>query len=284
MSAAPSALWPKYWDQDELDKQYNPRGTVPDLTPHLVEYRARTDAAKQRLTCHIGLAYGGTEPERLDVYPAGPGAPVFMFIHGGYWRALDAADSGFMAEAMVAHGICVVAVNYTLAPEASLDEIVRQCRAALAWVHAHIAEYGGDPARIHVSGSSAGGHLSAMLAAKSAPGAEFVHSVTLLSGLYDLTLLPQTHINGWIKLDAESALRNSPLYLLPREGLPIIGTYAPNETAEFKRQSEVYFAACTTIGCKVQTVAVPNTNHFDIVLALADAGSPLSLAVRAVIG
>ncbi|MFC7607643.1 alpha/beta hydrolase [Teichococcus aestuarii] len=118
-----------------LDREYNARATVPDIMPILAEYRARTEAAKAALPgARIGLPYGPTEPERLDIYPAAtPGpAPVFVFIHGGYWRLLDAADSGFMAPYLTAAGACVVAVNYALAPAATLDEIVRQCRAALA--------------------------------------------------------------------------------------------------------------------------------------------------------
>lgn len=230
-----------------------------------------------RIECHSAIPYGPTEPERLDVYPAGPNSPVFVFIHGGYWRALDSADSGFMAEAMAHAGICTVAVNYALAPGASLDEIVRQCRTALAWVHLHIAEHGGDPARIHVGGSSAGAHLAAMLAARR-DGT--VQGLTLLSGLYDLTRIPDTQVNGWMGLDAASALRNSPLWQLPLPGTRIVGSYAPSETDEFKRQSEVYFAACHAGGCIVTLIPVPGSNHFDIPFELARTGSGLHSAVR----
>ena len=290
MTVSSSGLWPLYWTQQELDRQYSARGTVVDIEPHIAAYRSLTQAAQARLPCSLNLSYGPSEPERLDVYPAatsGP-APVFVFVHGGYWRALDAADSGFMAEAMTKAGICVVAVNYTLAPHASLDEIVRQCRAALAWVHANIAKHGGDPDRIHIGGSSAGAHLTAMLGAPGWTQAaglpdDTVKSMTVLSGLYELAMLPRTHINAWMQMDAAAALRNSPLWQLPRAGVRIVGSYAPSETDEFKRQSEVYFAACHAAGCLVQVVPVPGSNHFDIPLALTDATSPLSVAVKGVI-
>lgn len=280
MTSLPGLL-PLYWDQTELDRQYNARATVPDVLPIMAEYRTRTLAVQAACACHLAIPFGPSEPERLDVYPAGPGAPVFVFIHGGYWRALDAADSGFTAAAMAQAGICTVAVNYTLSPLASLDEIVRQCRAALDWVHGHIAEYGGDPARIHVGGSSAGAHLAAMLAA--APERR-VQGLTLLSGLFDLTRIPDTHVNAWLQLDAAAAERNSPLWQLPPAGTRIVGSYAPNETDEFKRQSEVYFAACHAAGCDVTVVAVPGTSHFDLPFALADAASPLSQAVHRAMG
>ncbi len=291
MTIISPGLLPLYWDQAELDRQYSARGTVPDVLPIMAEYRARTQAVQARVACRRDIAYGPSEPERLDVYPAAAPAPapVFVFIHGGYWRALDAADSGFMAEAMTQAGICVVVLNYTLAPAASLDEIVRQCRAALVWVHTNIAGHGGDPARIHVGGSSAGAHLAAMLAApetaaKTGLPVDVVKGMTLLSGLYDLTHLPRTHINEWMRLDGPAAERNSPLWRLPRPGTRIVGSYAPSETDEFKRQSEVYLAACHAAGCPVVVVAVPGTNHFDIVFALEQPESALSQAVRAAMG
>lgn len=281
-------LLPLYWDQQELDRQYNARATVPDVTPILAEYRSRTEAVQGRVAHRAGIPYGPSEPERLDVYPAAASAsslaPVFLFVHGGYWRALDAADSGFMAEAMAGRGICTVVVNYALAPTVDLDEIVRQCRAALAWVQANIAAHGGDPARIHVGGSSAGAHLAAMLAVPGGGMEDAVAGLTLLSGLYDLTHLPRTHVNDWLRLDAAAAERNSPLWRLPRPGLPVVGSYAPSETDEFKRQSEVYLAACHAAGCRVELVPAPGTNHFDLPFQLADAASLLSRAVRAAMG
>jgi arylformamidase len=134
---------------------------------------------RAHLPCRLAVSYGASEPERLDIFPVatrGP-APIFVFIHGGYWRLLDSADSCFMAECFTQAGACVVAVNYALAPLVTLAEIVRQCRAAVAWVYAHAHEFGGDPKRIHVGGSSAGGHLAAMMLA---PGWEADFRTTLL--------------------------------------------------------------------------------------------------------
>lgn len=274
-------------DRAALDREYNARATVPDIMPILAEYRARTEAAKAALPgARIGLPYGPTEPERLDIYPAAtPGpAPVFVFIHGGYWRLLDAADSGFMAPYLTAAGACVVAVNYALAPAATLDEIVRQCRAALAWLHGNIGRFGGDPARIHAAGSSAGGHLAAMLAAGGDWPAPLglpprpVAGATLLSGLYALEPLRLCHVNDWMRLDAAAAARNSPA-LLPPPDMPVILSVADTETAEFKRQTQDFAAFCGG-----ETVAAPaGSNHFDIVFQLC-ADTPLSRAVLRAMG
>jgi arylformamidase len=278
-------------DRAELDRQYNARATVPDIGPIVAEYRSRTEAARRGQPCRLNIPYGPTADERLDVFPAageGP-APVFLFIHGGYWRLLDAADSGFMAPAFRRGGACTVAVNYALAPGAGLDEIVRQCRAALAWVHAHIAEFGGDPARIHVSGSSAGAHLAAMLLAGGDWPAGFglpprpVAGATLLSGLFELEPLRLCHVNDWMSLDGEMAARNSPLLLPPpAAGMPVVLSVAESETAEFKRQTLDQAAFYAGAGCGSRLVPAPaRSNHFDIVFELCSTASPLFRAVSA---
>ncbi|MCQ4161101.1 alpha/beta hydrolase [Roseomonas sp. GC11] len=276
-------------DRATLDREYNARATVPDIGPIIAEYRGRTDHARATLACHLDIPYGPTGAERLDVYPAAtPGpAPVFVFIHGGYWRLLDAADSGFMAPYMTARGVCVVAVNYALAPGVTLDEITRQCRAALAWIHANIARHGGDPARIHVSGSSAGGHLAGMLIAGGDWPAAFglpprpVAGATLLSGLFDLEPIRLCHVNDWMALDEAAAQRNSPLLLPPPAPIPVVHSVADTETAEFKRQTHDHAAFCALAGCPTHTVvAPPGSNHFDIVFQLCD-DTPLSRATLA---
>ena len=277
-------------DAATLDREYNARATTPDVLEILAEYRARTDAAKAVLPWST-QAYGPSEPERLDIYPAGAGpAPVLVFIHGGYWRALDAADSGSMAPAFVAAGACVVSVNYTLAPAASLDRIVEECRRALAWVHGNIARFGGDPARIHVAGSSAGGHLSAMLLA---PGWQAglglperpLAGATLLSGLFDLTPLPHTHINAWMALDAAAAARNSPALLPLPTGFPVVLAHGDTETSAFKRQTMEFAAALRDAGCAAEVVPPrPGSNHFDLVFDFGEPGNALHQATRRVMG
>jgi arylformamidase len=281
----------RYYDQAELERQLNARATVPDIMPILARYASESARMRAQLPCRLSVPCGASEPERLDIFPAATGgpSPIFVFLHGGYWRLLDSADSCFMAECLTRAGACVVAVNYALAPHITLAEIVWQCRAAVAWVHKHALEFGGDPARIHVSGSSAGGHLAAMLLA---PGWEsefgvpngLVAGATLLSGLYDLEPVRLGHPNEWLKLGAADVAALSPLLHLPERAVPVIVSYAPSETDEFKRQSEAYMAAAMARGCPVRFVPMPDTSHYDIVFGLADPENPLAQTVIEVMG
>src|SRR5690606_2179300 len=101
----------------------------------------------------------------LDIYPAGPGSPLFVWIHGGYWRSSCKEDNAFVAPALNSAGISVACIGYSLAPAVTLDEIVRQTRTAIAWLARHAGDYGADTRRLHVGGHSAGGHLTGMLLA-----------------------------------------------------------------------------------------------------------------------
>jgi arylformamidase len=281
----------RYYDQAELERQLNARATVPDITPILARYASESARMRARLPCQLSVSYGASEPERLDVFPAamtGP-APIFVFLHGGFWRLLGSADSSFMAECLTRAGACVVAVNYALAPHVTLAEIVRQCRAAVAWLYAHAREFGGDPMRIHVGGSSAGAHLAAMILAPGWQAAlgvpdNLVAGATLLSGIYDLEPVRLGHPNEWLKLGAGDVLALSPLLHLPERAVPIVVSYAPSETDEFKRQSEVYMAAVMARGCPVRFVPMPGTSHFDMVFGLADPQSPLAQATIETMG
>ncbi len=280
----------RYWDQAELNRQMSARGTVPDITPMMEAYARESAAMRDALPCELNVAFGPTPAERLDFFPAtNTGAPISVFIHGGYWRMLDAADSTFMARTFVEAGAAVVALNYALAPTVSVEEIVRQCRAGLAWVYKNAARMNGDAARIHVSGSSAGGHLGAMML--SSGWAQdyglpegFVQSASLLSGLFDLEPVQLSNCNEWLNLDAASAARMSPQSHLPARPMPLLISYAPNETEEFKRQSECYAAACRAIGCEVEIICETSTNHFDLPLRFIDRNAALTKAALRVMG
>ena len=281
----------RYYDQAELERQLNARATVPDITPILARYASESARMRARLSCRLAVSYGASEPERLDIFPAATSelSPIFVFIHGGYWRLLDSADSCFMAEHLTQASACVVAVNYALAPFVTLAEITRQCCAAVAWVHGHAREFGGDPARIHVCGSSAGGHLAAMMLV---PGWEpdfgapnnLVAGATLLSGLYDLEPVRLGHPNEWLKLSATDVAMLSPLLHMPERAVPLVVSYAPSETVEFKRQSETYMAAAIARCCPVRFIAMPDTNHYDILFGLANRETPLANAVLETMG
>ncbi|SFC05897.1 arylformamidase [Polaromonas sp. OV174] len=278
------------FEQAELDVQYNARGTVADIMPILREYAEQSAAARAALPCVLDVSFGDHPDETLDIFPAAqPDAPVFFFIHGGYWRLLSKSDSSFMAPAMTAAGATVVSINYSLAPAVTLDRIVDQTRRALAWVYRHIARHHGDARRIHVCGSSAGGHLVGMLLAGGWHAAygvpeDVVQSAAPLSGLFELEPLVHTHINEWMHLSPADALRNSPMAHLPGLGCPLLVSYGETETAEFKRQSDDYLQAWRQRGFAGDYLAMPGTNHYDIILQLNNPASVLTRAIFRLMG
>lgn len=289
MSSSPSAdstLLYRNFDRAALDVQYNARATVPDILGILKQYADESRAARSSLECIADLSYGSHGDETLDIYPAAqPHAPVFVFIHGGYWRALSKDDSCNMAPAFTAAGATVVVINYSLAPAATLDLIVDQTRRALAWIHANIAAYGADPRRIHICGSSAGGHLVGMLLAggwhtRYQVPADLVRGAASLSGLYDLRPIVHTHINEWMRLSPADAERNSPALLPPPAvGCPLLVTVGSSETEEFKRQTHDYLAQWQGWQQPGRLIDVPDSNHFDLVLKLNEPDQPHTRAI-----
>ena len=206
-------------DRATLDLQYNARATVPDIAPMLSDYASLSAQARATLPCALNVAYGPHPDETLDIFPAQgkqPG-PVLIYLHGGYWRLLSKDDSSFMAPTLTRAGMTVVAVNYSLAPAVTLDHIVDQTRRAVAWVHQHIEQHHGDRQRLVIAGSSAGGHLAGMVLARGwqenyGMDSTAIAGAVLLSGLYDLSPLVDTHINDWMHLSLEAARRNSPIF------------------------------------------------------------------------
>jgi Esterase/lipase len=158
--------------QAHFDRQYNARASVQDALAYMARYTQESHAALALPGAVRNQRYSPRTTDLLDIYlpPAlaaqAPAAPVFIYIHGGYWRALGKDDSAFMAPALTQAGAIVVVPDYDLAPAVTLDHIVDQIRQAYAWVVRNIAIYGGDARNICVCGSSAGGHLVGMLLAK----------------------------------------------------------------------------------------------------------------------
>ena len=137
---------------------------MSDFGHYVDSFLSNSARVRKTLAPRLDVPFGPTTAETLDIYPAArPDAPIHMFIHGGYWHSLSSKEFSFVAEDLVAAGVTVVINNYALCPDVTITEIVRQNRAAVAWLYRNAATFGGNRSRIHVSGHSAGGHLTAML-------------------------------------------------------------------------------------------------------------------------
>lgn len=281
------AIW-NGMDQAALDRGYDARGSVPNYDTEIAACRTRSSAARASLPFKPDLVFDPGSGCALDWFAGVPGGPVLLWVHGGYWRALGKADQSCVAPGLVAAGVHVAVMDYTLVPGIDLDGIVRQVQTACAWVAAHAVAQGADPARLFVGGSSAGGHLCGMLLADGwHAGYGLAHraiqGAITLSSLFDLEPVRLSHVNTWMGLDAATARRNSPIYLIPKRlSAPrLFASYGGLETSEFMRQTEDYAAAWAAAGHDAQVVAQPGRNHFDVTWALGDPDEPLCQAAAA---
>lgn len=266
-----------------VDAAYSARATVSEaeFDAVMARYRAASDRAVQTLVGHRDIAFDLHSDERLDVWGIGDSAPrpVVIAIHGGYWRMLSRHDTAFMADVLAEQGVATVTLDYSLAPEASLEEIVRQVRAGVAWIHRYGRAHGLDPDRIHVLGSSAGGHLAAMTIVRGWQQdydlpADAVKGALAISGLYDLRPLVDSFANEWLHLDRIRATALSPA-LAPPGTAPIVIAVAEREAPGFHEQARAFHDRWRSGGPSALQVA-PGRNHFDVFLDLADPASALT--------
>ena len=201
-----------------------------------------------------------------------------VYLHGGYWRALDKRDQSFVAPPFVEAGAMVVLPDYALCPSVTIEHIVLQTVQALAWVYRHAADHGGDPQRIVVAGHSAGGHLATMLLACDwqavAPDlpADLVKAALSISGIYDLEPLRHTpFLAPDLRLTKASARRLSPVFM-PAPSGSLVTVVGADESEEFLRQSAL-IAAAWGRRTVVASVCVPHRNHMNVLHTLSDPNS-----------
>jgi arylformamidase len=282
-----SAIWSGL-TKEALDRAYSPSSMVESIWPFIRRYAADSAAAKAshdaaRWATH---AYGDKPDETLDLFlPAAGPAPLFVFIHGGYWQELSKDESCYMAPAMTQVGLACAAVNYTLAPAAGMDEIVEENRRAVAWLHANRARLGLDDRGMVLCGHSAGAQLVAMLLATDwcALGIDpdFIRGAVLIGGVYDLEPIRLSYVNDALGMDAETARRNSPLLLEPCVKCPLVVTWGEFDTDEFRRQSLKFSSAWTGKTGPIAAFEQGGLNHFDCLFDLCDPKSRLFGEVRA---
>ncbi|MDB5751585.1 MAG: Arylformamidase [Ramlibacter sp.] len=273
----------------EREREYSPSSCIGgNYAPYLKAYAERSAAAA---ACRFerDLAYGERPSNRLDLcVPAGAqAAPLLVFIHGGYWQQLSKDSSLFAAPDCLAAGWAFAAIDYTLAPVATIAQMALECRQALRWLHASADRLGFDARRIVVAGSSAGAHLAAMAGLRGWAGdadlpAGLPAAAVLVSGIYELAPLIGTSIDTPLALTSASAGEVSPQLQSLAGFPPAVVCWGEIETAQFQRQSRDFAAAVAGAGApRPRLFEVPGRNHFDVILELATPGTPLGDATHA---
>ncbi len=272
-------LYRAFESQTEIDAQYNPSLLLAPGASPMAHFTAQAEAARASIPCHLNVPYGPTRAETLDIFPAAQAnAPVFVFLHGGYWRALSSKDFSGVALGLQQRGITTVVVDYALCPTVSIDEIVRQVRSASAWVLRNIAQYGGAPNRVGIGGHSAGGHLTAMCLQTewerdyALPNNPFAAAIAF-SGLYDLAPLRYSYLQPMLQLNADVVQRNSPAFWARPCSTPLWITWGGLETSEFARQSRVYADAWQAAGNQALLQAEDGADHFSVIHWLENSNS-----------
>ncbi len=276
------------WPRAVLDRDYNARASVTAeaFEAAMLAYRARSEEVLP-LRSHADVVYDPASGQTMDIYGTGSAPrPVFVFLHGGYWRMLSKDDSAFMARTLADRGIATAVVDYTLIPHADLPEIVRQVRAAVAFLYRKGAGLGIDPQAIHVGGSSAGGHLAGAVLARGWHGdfgvpEDVVKSALPISGLFHLGPVAASFAQEWLALTPEQVARLSPAMHPPASTCPVTVAYAAGEPGGFARQSRAYHHLLRQAGCDARLLEVPGRNHFDVLLDLAEPDTALTKALLA---
>jgi arylformamidase len=249
--------------QQELDIGFNNGVAVPESADIVAGWDQRSALLRAQYPEHLDLRYGPRERNGIDFLKAAEGGPTLLFIHGGYWQTRAKETFSAFAAGPMAHGINVALIGYTLAPDAALEEIVREIHAGLDFLAAQLPALGGDTDRIVVSGWSAGGHLTSM--ALSHP---HVKAGMAISGIYDLEPIRHSYLNVKLGLDEAVARRNSPVMQAGGVAKPLSLVVGSAELPLLRRQTADFANHRARFGLPVTYEEIPEANHFSVMEAL----------------
>ena len=259
---------------EELDfeAEYNNRARVPDHHVHIARWQRDAAAYRETARSELDLAYGPGERHRLDLfYPENDDddGPIVLFIHGGYWQAFDKSSSSHLARGANMRGLTVAVPSYTLAPAATLADIIAEMEMAADFIMLRT----GRP--IVATGHSAGGHLAACLMVRPMPQQRPIRAAMPISGLFDLPPLVGTSINKALGLTLEEAHRLSPLEWAPPGRGHLVAVVGGAESGEFLRQSRAIVDEWGQAGVTTRYHEVPSAHHFGVIAGLAEPEDPL---------
>ncbi|PTM91482.1 alpha/beta hydrolase [Mycoplana dimorpha] len=262
---------------------YRIRDFVPDFDAIAAEFAERSRAFSARANVLSDLRYGSRPREVVDVIlpeRLKAGAPLHVFVHGGYWRSGEKANYRFVAAPVLAVGGVAALVEYDHMPGERLDVLVGQVRRSVLWLQQHARDFGADPARLTVSGHSAGAHLASFLAARGvlereAPPLPDLKGLLLLSGIYDLSEIPGSFLRDEARMTPAEAEAWSPVTATQLDCPMRVMALGADETAPFHNQAATLQAMLRSGNRPASILNVPGRNHMSVVLDLGNPDSTL---------
>jgi arylformamidase len=264
-------------NQETLDRGLNNSAAVAGSGDMVEGWGKLSAEMRAQHSAHLGLSYGPRERNRIDFLKAAPNAPTLLFIHGGYWQMRAKEFFTMFAAGPMAHGINVALIGYTLAPEATLEQIVAEIHAGIDYLAGRLPELGADAKRLVASGWSAGGHLTAMAMLN-----QHIKGGVAISGIYDLEPIRQSYLNVKLGLDEPVSKRNSPM-LLTHGVKPMALVVGGAELPLLRKQTAEYAGYRANHGLPMIYEEIPGANHFTIMDELASPTGRITTLIRQVI-
>src|SRR3954454_7614766 len=275
MTTSFSALDWRAMTQHERDLGLNNGVAVAGSTEMVADWERRSAEMRKRNPAHIDLRYGPRERNRIDFLKAADNAPTLLFIHGGYWQARAKEGFTVMAEGPMTHGINVALIGYTLAPEATLDEIVAEIHACINFLAGQLPALGAASGDIVVSGWSAGGHLTSM--ALSHPR---VRAGMAISGIYDLEPIRHSYLNEKLRADEAPSHRNSPMMQEGGPPKPLSLVVGSAELPLLRKHTANFAGHRARYRLRVTYEEIPDANHFTIMYEMMSPKGRITTLIR----
>jgi arylformamidase len=264
--------------QEALDSGLNNSTAVAGSGDIVAGWERRSAELRARYADHLDLRYGPRERNRIDFLKAADKAPTLLFIHGGYWQMRAKEAFSLFAAGPMAHGINVALIGYTLAPDATLEQIVAEIHAGIDYLAGRLSDLGADATRLAASGWSAGGHLTAM--AMMNP---HIKGGVAISGIYDLEPIRHSYLNLKLGLDEAMSRRNSPMMLTTDAMKPLALTVGGAELPLLRKQTADFAAHRVKHGLPVTYEEIPGANHFTIMDEMAQPEGGVTMMIRQVL-
>lgn len=275
MAAPWSTLDWRTLSQEERDRGLNNGTAVANSGEIVAGWDRLSSEMRTKNPQHLDLRYGPRERNRIDFIKSTESGPTLLFIHGGYWQTRAKESFALFAAGPLAHGINVALIGYTLAPDASIDDIVSEIGSGLDFLIERLPALGGDPDRIVVTGWSAGGHLTSMVLAHPR-----VRAGLAISGIFDLEPIRHSYLNAKLGLDAGASERNSPLRQATGADKPLSLVVGSAELPMLRKQTSDFAAHRAALGLPVNYEEIAGADHFSIMDELASPSGRITTLIR----